>query len=188
MIHHPDIQRDIQSELEKTGDLITWSERHGLPLTEATVAEVLRIGNVGAITPPRLVKVTQRGISVQRVRYLFQEPFHCAEHIIPAGTVVTTTTYSVHMDTAYWGDPETFRPDRFLVEDKFLPDERNIPFGLGRRRCLGENLARMEGFLFFSNLLKHFTFSSPDTGLPSLEPEPGLTYGPKPFPVLAREV
>ena len=88
------------------------------------------------------------------------------------------------MDPEYWKDPDVFRPSRFLVEKKYVPDERNIPFGIGRRKCLGETLGRLQGFLFFSNLLHHFTIESPDGVPPDLQPEAGLTYGPKPFPVL----
>ena len=88
------------------------------------------------------------------------------------------------MDQDYWKDPEVFRPRRFLVDDKYVPDERNIPFDIGRRRCLGETLGRMQGFLFFSNLVKHFSMESPNGSPPDLQPEAGLTYGPKPFPVL----
>ena len=34
--------------------------------------------------------------------------------------------------------------------------KRNIPFGIGARRCLGENVARMESLLFFANVMKRF--------------------------------
>ena len=41
--------------------------------------------------------------------------------------------YSVHMDKDYWGDPETFRPERFLTPEGTLrKDERLIPFGKGK--------------------------------------------------------
>ena len=43
-----------------------------------------------------------------------------------------------------------FRPERFLDADGFFkPNEMLQPFGIGRRKCLGESLARMENFLFF---------------------------------------
>ena len=92
------------------------------------------------------------------------------------------------MDQAYWGDPENFRPDRFMSEQKFRPDERNIPFGIGKRRCLGENLARMENFLLFSNLMKHFTFDCVNGKLPDINPEGGFTYGPPPFSVFIQKI
>ena len=92
-----------------------------------------------------------------------------------------TNYYSTHMDEEYWKDPKVFRPRRFISEGKYAPDERLIPFGLGRRKCLGENLARMENLLLFANMVKCFKFKCLDGELPILEPEGGLTYGPKPF-------
>ena len=63
----------------------------------------------------------------------------------------------------------------------FKPHPHVIPFGIGKRRCLGETLARMENFLFFANLVKNFKFSSANEDMPDLRPEPGFTNGPKPF-------
>ena len=65
MIHNPKLQADIKREIsdvlaEKNDDFVLISHRPSLPLTEATVNEVLRIGNVGAVTPPRLLKVNRR--------------------------------------------------------------------------------------------------------------------------------
>ena len=62
MIHNLKLQADIKREIasvlvEKKDDFVLVSHRPSLPLTEATVNEVLRIGNVGAVTPPRLLKV-----------------------------------------------------------------------------------------------------------------------------------
>ena len=68
---------------------------------------------------------------------------------------------AVHMEPSYWGDPEAFRPERFINEDgSFRRDERVIPFGIGKRFCLGETLARMEMFMLFTCLLQRFQFTA----------------------------
>nr|CAD7448350.1 unnamed protein product [Timema bartmani] len=70
--------------------------------------------------------------------------------------------WSCHMDPSHWGDPHNFRPDRFLNEKELLPaDPWLLPFGAGRRRCLGETMARNSLFLFFTALLQNLTFSLP---------------------------
>jgi len=58
--------------------------------------------------------------------------------------------------------------------------KRNIPFGIGARRCLGENVARMESLLFFANVMKRFRLECADE-MPELRPLPALTFGPPPF-------
>ena len=79
-------------------------------------------------------------------------------------------------------DPETLRPERFIDENNaYRQDEQNIPFGIGRHKCLGENLARMESFIFLANLFKKFKFQKDGQSTPSLEPDVGFTNGPHPF-------
>ena len=110
-------------------------------------------------------------------------PIKVGSYEIPANTHVTMSTYSVHMDQAYWGDPESFRPERFIsAEGRYQSDERNIPFGIGKRRCAGETVARTENFLFLANLMKNFSFGPGlDGRVPELRPLAGLTNGPQPF-------
>lgn len=52
----------------------------------------------------------------------------------------------------------------------------------GKRRCLGETLARSSLFLFFSTLLHNFFISVP-SGYPTPSPDSydGITLSPKPF-------
>ncbi|XP_078697832.1 cytochrome P450 2D9-like [Branchiostoma floridae x Branchiostoma belcheri] len=92
------------------------------------------------------------------------------------------------MDPAYWPDPDRFDPGRFLDAEGNVINkpESFMPFLGGRRVCLGEQLARMELFLFFSTLLQSFTFKTPD-GAP---PPPtdgvlGTTLAPHPFKLCA---
>lgn len=87
-----------------------------------------------------------------------------------------------------WDDPEVFRPDRFINDGKIIPLPDNfLPFGLGKRRCMGETLAKANLFLFISALLQNFTFSvPPGRDPPSLNFNPGITPGPKPFKALFR--
>ena len=54
----------------------------------------------------------------------------------------------------------------------------------GRRKCLGESVARVENFLFFSNILKNFRLEIPDKmPAPSLDPIDGMTIGPSHFDI-----
>lgn len=99
--------------------------------------------------------------------------------------MVLINLWSLHHDRGHWGDPEVFRPERFLDENRnFVKDEWIISFGAGKRMCLGEAMARNTIFLFFTSLLQEFLFSLPeDDPPPQTLPLPGMTMAPQPFRV-----
>jgi cytochrome P450 len=107
---------------------------------------------------------------------------------IPKGTIIITNQYSVHHNKETWGDPENFRPERFLSSDaiSLVKGDRIIPFSVGRRVCLGEPLARDQLFLFIVNIFQKFKLiPDPSNPQPSLEPRVGFLTAPKPFTVVA---
>ena len=62
---------------------------------------------------------------------------------------------SVMHDHKYFEEPSVFRPDRFINnQGEFVPDEKVIYFGTGKRRCVGEILGRAEMYIFSAALLK----------------------------------
>jgi cytochrome P450 len=80
---------------------------------------------------------------------------------MPKGTNVMANLTYIHYNPDLWSDPEIFNPDRFLEAGKFVPNENLIPFSVGKRFCLGKNLAEQEFFLFLTGLLHRFQFLSP---------------------------
>ncbi len=57
-------------------------------------------------------------------------------------------------------------------------------FSTGRRTCLGEQLARQELFLFFTNMMHNFDIHlSEGAAVPDEEPIDKLVLGPKPYQV-----
>ncbi len=54
--------------------------------------------------------------------------------VIPKGTIVHANLYHIMHEEKYWGDPNEFRPERFINADgKFVADERVVPFSMGKR-------------------------------------------------------
>lgn len=105
--------------------------------------------------------------------------------LVPQGTQVVPLLHAVHMDPNLWDKPEQFNPSRFInSEGKVQKPEYFLPFGVGRRMCLGDVLARMELFLYFSSLLHSFDITVPDgEKLPSLKGNAGVTITPNAFKV-----
>ncbi|EZA54254.1 hypothetical protein X777_06104, partial [Ooceraea biroi] len=104
-------------------------------------------------------------------------------YLIPKDSTILFNLYSVHYDEKYWDKPNEFRPQRFLdKEGKFCRQNYSMPFGLGKRRCLGEQLARSSLFLYFSHIVQCFNMElSAEHAKPDLEGCDGFTIEPKPY-------
>ncbi|MFJ9453504.1 cytochrome P450 [Kitasatospora sp. NPDC101447] len=86
-------------------------------------------------------------------------PLTVGGYLIPAGAVVFYPFWAVHLNPAYWPEPERFRPERFTPEESAgRPRLAWIPFGLGPRGCEGAGLATVEALLLLAVLLKRFRF------------------------------
>ena len=102
---------------------------------------------------------------------------------IPAGTLIMPLMVEL-LKGSYWGDGEVFRPERFLdsTTGSCKKDDHLIPFSIGKRQCLGETLAKVELFLFFTGLVASFNILPEIEGqLPSEDYNNGITILPKPF-------
>ncbi|KAF4524877.1 hypothetical protein B566_EDAN011207 [Ephemera danica] len=76
---------------------------------------------------------------------------------------------------------------RFLdPTGKCMQDEWLMPFGLGRRRCLGEALARGCMFLFLASILHRFHIESSDIAPPP-PPIPGITLSPPKYEIILHQ-
>lgn len=93
---------------------------------EATINEVLRRRPVLPNPEPRLV----------------MKPIEIGGWTYPPGVVLIGSAQLIHHDPAIYPDPYAFRPERFL--DTKPGTYTWIPFGGGRRRCLGASFALLE--------------------------------------------
>ncbi|XP_045410718.1 cytochrome P450 2D17-like [Lemur catta] len=149
MILHPDVQRRVQQEIDEVIGKVrrpAMGDQAHMPFTTAVIHEVQRFADIIPLGVPHM---TTRDIEVQGF-------------LIPKGTTLFTNLSSVLKDEAVWEKPFRFHPEHFLdAQGRFVKPEAFMPFSAGRRMCLGEPLARMELFLFFTSLLQRFSFSVP---------------------------
>lgn len=168
----PDIQCKIQKEIgTKIGDRKpTYPDRLKLPYTFATMQEVMRIAS---LIPMGLPHYTTEDVTLRG-------------YFIPQGTVVFSNLYAVSRDAKIFENPEEFHPERFLMENGDIDEEKvefNLPFGAGRRRCLGEFLAKAAVFVVFTTLLQQCKIEKIPGFKYNLEGELGLTRKPCDFRV-----
>ncbi|XP_038055185.1 cytochrome P450 2U1-like [Patiria miniata] len=151
-----------------------------MPYTEATLMEVYRYG---VSAPVGLPKSTTRDMTFRGFK-------------IPKNTMVMVNQWAVHYNQDHWDEPFKIKPERFLDASGLQlikPTESYMPFGLGRRSCLGENFAKGEIFILFCWLFGRYSF----TKVPGREGESlirkdesqGLTqYHPYPYEVIVRKL
>ncbi|XP_063790608.1 cytochrome P450 2K1-like isoform X2 [Pseudophryne corroboree] len=177
MAKYPEIQKRVQEEIRthmKPGQMPTADDRRSMPYTDAVVHEVQRFAN---IVPLNLSHTTVNDVNFRG-------------YSIPKGTEVIPLLTSVLYDKSQWKTPYEFNPNHFLDSSgKFVRPEAFLPFSAGKRVCVGESLAKMELFLFFTGLLQAFTFHPP-AGVSredlSLDPDIGLLLIPKPHLICAK--
>ncbi|KAK1165097.1 cytochrome P450 2J2-like [Acipenser oxyrinchus oxyrinchus] len=173
MIKYPQIQEKVQAEIDRVigqARQPSMEDKPNMPYTDAVIHEVQRMGNIIPLNLPRMST----------------EDTMLGGYFLPKGTQVFANLTSVLLDKNEWQTPDTFNPGHFLdAEGQFVRREAFMPFSAGKRVCLGEQLARMELFLFFTSVLQKVTFSSPEGVEPSLQFKAGTTLSPLPYKICA---
>ncbi|KAH9929347.1 cytochrome P450 [Fomitopsis serialis] len=143
MVLHPDVYQKAQAEVDRVigrDRLPTLADKDALSYIDCVVKEVYRWN------PP-----VPLGI-----------PHHLTEDDeyqgfdLPRGTGVIANLWSMSRSEDVYGDPDIFRPERFLdpgLPDPEISDPRNIVFGHGRRICPGRLFAEASVFLAMSNII-----------------------------------
>ncbi|XP_071483426.1 steroid 17-alpha-hydroxylase/17,20 lyase-like [Diadema antillarum] len=164
MAEHPDIQLKVQQEIDRVigrDRPPCLADRGTLPYTEATVMESIRYSSVGPVGVPHSTTVDTEFYG----------------YLIPKDTVVIINHFSMHFDPREWAEPNSFRPEHFLDPTGSMRQHPPsfLPFGTGRRSCLGEAVAKADLFLISSWLVQNYTISKPaghtDVDLLQLQPE-----------------
>ena len=150
---NPEAQKRVRQEIhDKIGHKRPpqISDRVELPFTEAVLLEVQRIATpLPQSAPHRAMKDVS----------LFG-------YDIPENSLVACNIYAVHRDPKLYADPQHFNPEaNFTRRDangslEIVNTEYLIPFGVGRRVCLSESLARQELWIFFVGLMQRFEVSA----------------------------
>ncbi|MGH9085108.1 MAG: cytochrome P450 [Acidimicrobiales bacterium] len=163
LAQHPGARDRLRDEVDTVvdGQAATAAHADRLPWTAACVQEALRL------YPPAWIlereAVTDDELDGYRIR---------------RGTTVHLPIYSVHRDERWWPDPLRFDPERFLgASDRARPRGAYLPFGAGRRTCVGSQFALLEATLIAATVAQRYDLDLVD-GTP-VEPEATVTLRPK---------
>ncbi|KAM4693202.1 cytochrome P450 1B1 [Discoglossus pictus] len=173
LIRYPNIQVKMQEEVDKVigrDRLPMVDDQPNLPYIMAFLYELMRFSSFVPVTIPH---ATTKDTDLLG--------FH-----IPKDTVVFVNQWSVNHDPEKWSKPEEFNPSRFLDDKGFLNKDlvsSVMIFSIGKRRCIGEELSKMQLFLFASLLAHQCTFTANPAVKLNLNCDYGLSIKPKPFMV-----
>lgn len=157
--HYPDIQEKLYQELKgivgEDGSF-DYDSVTSATYLDAVVSETLRV-----MTP---VFFMDRSCS---------QDYYLEEYnmTIPKGTILNLSYYTIMNDPDYWPEPEKFKPERFLSENRqnIVPGSY-CPFGLGPRHCIGYRFSLTEAKLGLARLVVRYQF----------KPAPNSVFPPKP--------
>jgi len=131
------------------------------PMTKAIFAEALRLAPPVWVSPRRAL-----------------EDVEVAGIPIPGGAHVIISQYASHRNTAFFPDPEEFRPERWVDDlESRLPRGAYFPFLAGTRKCLGDQFALLEAHIILMEMSRRRRPRPLSDSLP--RPEPRATYRPK---------
>jgi cytochrome P450 len=142
----PDVQEELQAEVDSqsaAGKVIA-EIFPNLAYTRRVAKEVLR---------QRPVWLLMRRVT---------SPVGLAGHRIDVGTEIFFSPYAVHHDPRYYADPDNFDPNRWLPANcADLPRGAFLPFGSGKRLCIGEELAWSELVVILATVVARWTLTVP---------------------------
>ncbi|KAG7470741.1 hypothetical protein MATL_G00116910 [Megalops atlanticus] len=145
MMKYPHIQERVQKEIDEvvgSERCPCLQDRQHMPYTDAVIHEIQRYMDIApTAVPHKMMRNTE-----------------FKSYYIPEGTMVIPLLSSALLDPKFWKNPKAFDPENFLDEKGcFRKNDAFLAFGLGKRVCVGEAMARTELFLFFTTILQRLT-------------------------------
>ncbi|CAA0830377.1 Cytochrome P450 76C4 [Striga hermonthica] len=148
--------KKVREELDRVVGMdrrVEEKDIENMPYLQAVVKETFRLHPVAPLLLPRNTK----------------EDTNYMGYRIPKDTQVFVNVWAIGRDQEVWPDPLEFRPERFLGSNIEYNGQHFelIPFGSGRRICIGYQLARRTVHLAMATLVQSFDW---DLG-PGIKPE-----------------
>lgn len=143
----PEVQKRIQAEADAVNspEGVSLADKATMPYTEAVIVEAVRM-----IASPIVPHVANQDSTV-------------AGFDVPKDTLIFLNNHDLSMSEKLWDAPEKFQPERFIRDGRLTKPDFFIPFGIGRRSCMGYKMVQMLSFSLLANTLSHFDIVTLDT-------------------------
>jgi cytochrome P450 len=130
---HPEVEARLVAEIDalaaaKAGAGNT--AHAGLP--DLVPEDLERLAHAGAVLSEAMRLYTPTAFTGREAA----EDLQLGDYLIPKGVNIVVGVYVIHRNSAYWPQPEAFRPERFLPEGQDLAQRHPhayLPFGAGPR-------------------------------------------------------
>jgi cytochrome P450 len=145
---HPDAQAQLQAEADRMGgdQTLGLDAAQSLAFTHQVLQEALRLYPPGWLITRRTIEADELG-----------------GYPIGPRTDVFISPYMLHRHPQFWSDPEEFQPQRFAgVDAKERHRFAYIPFSVGPRHCIGENMAMFEMLVHVNRMSRRFRLKRAD--------------------------
>ncbi|MEE6491134.1 hypothetical protein FKM82_016107 [Ascaphus truei] len=144
LLRHPEVEERVHEEIDQVigrDRSACMDDRSKMPYTEAVIYEIQRFADIVPMSVPHTVTrdIKFRGYD------------------LPEGLNIMPLICTSQYDATKFKNPKSFDPTHFLDKNGvFKKNEAFMAFSAGKRICIGEGLAQMELFIFFTTILQNF--------------------------------
>lgn len=167
LARNPDKQEKLQAELDKAfagkniDGVVEYEDCKSIEYLQCCIDEALRMHSTSSMGLPRIMNDCE--FKGERIK---------------AGMECSVPAYTIHHLESVWGDPFTYRPERWQGSDAKQLEKSFVPFSVGPRSCVGRNLAMMELLKFMSSLFYRYQFALADPNQTKLATSEGFLRKP----------
>jgi hypothetical protein len=149
----PALLQRARDELAACAELRSYAQVEQLPFLNACIDEAVRLHTM--LPGNTVLRKTKRAVQL-------------GSHTIPAGAVLWLYPNAVHLDGGVFPEPKAFCPMRLMHGEleRMQEEFELVTFGHGRKRCIGEKMARAMICAFLANTLPDLDAESPAEALP----------------------
>lgn len=146
IVKNPEVQKRIQMEIDgvvaSNKTPVSLAHRGEMQYTQAVILEAIRL-----IASPIVPHVSNQDSTI-------------GPYSVKKDTLIFMNNYDLSMSDKLWENPKEFIPERFIQNGRLSKPDFFIPFGAGRRSCMGYKMVYFLSFSILGNIFNNFNLDS----------------------------